>query len=239
VTVAVPGVRVEVRGDVRVLLAADIPDIADAARAAGLDRPWDVVRPRPPGPGTGRGPRAVVELADGTPILVKQYLRGGALARLNRERYLDTRRFTRELDVSRRVRAAGLPAGETLGVVLRRAQPGWRAWGLARFVPDAPDLARVYAGALPPADGLALGRAVRAAVERLHEAGLEHRDLNLGNLLARRGGAGWDVFVIDLDRARWTGRPLGREARARATGRLHRSWRKLFGAAPPFGGGWD
>ncbi len=235
-TGAPPGVRVVARGDTRALFDEEI---ADAALAAGLDRPWERVAPRPAGPGTGRGPRAVVALAGGPRLLVKQYLRGGALARVNRERYLDTRRFLRELDVSRRARDAGLPAGEALGVVLRRAQPGWRAWGLARYVEDAPDLARLYAGALPPEDALALGAAARRFVERLFDAGLEHRDLNLGNLLARREASGWQLFVVDLDRARWAGRPLDRAARARVTGRLHRSWRKLFGASPPFGGGWS
>ena len=59
----------------------------------------------------------------------------------------------------------------------------------------------------------------------MHDRGLAHRDLNLGNLLIRRGTAP-QAFVIDLDRARLHVGPLGFHPRQRALRRLERSYVK-------------
>ncbi len=203
-----------------------------------LDRPWEFVAPAPPGPGTGRGPRGLATLPGLGRVLVKRYLRGGALAHVNPERYFGTRRFEREIETGWSARAAGLPVAETLAVVVRPASPGWHAWGIARFVEDAPDLALWLAGRAsdPPLDG-ELWRAATAAMDALHEGGLEHRDLNLGNLVARRAADGtWEVTAVDLDRARWWGRPVPARVRERVRQRLERSFHKLFpGRALPDG----
>lgn len=45
-------------------------------------------------------------------------------------------------------------------------------------------------------------------VIRLHEAGVEHRDFNLGNILYARDDAGWHFQLIDINRMRFFGRPL-------------------------------
>jgi hypothetical protein len=72
----------------------------------------------------------------------------------------------------------------------------------------------------------------------MHDAGVEHRDLNLGNLLLRRGGSGaGEAFVVDLDRARLWDRPVPLRLRIRALCRLERSTVKLFGERPL--GGFD
>jgi hypothetical protein len=65
---------------------------------------------------------------------------------------------------------------------------------------------------------------VTALVRRMHDRGLEHRDLNLGNLLLRAApGRPSEAFVIDLDRARvWSG-PLPARRRRRGLRRLERS----------------
>ena len=60
----------------------------------------------------------------------------------------------------------------------------------------------------------------------MHDAGVEHRDLNLGNLLVRAGSTGIEAFVLDLDAARIHARPLGPRARRLALRRLERSYVK-------------
>jgi hypothetical protein len=71
-----------------------------------------------------------------------------------------------------------------------------------------------------------------AAVRRMHDLGIDHRDLNAGNLLVRGAGAGAEAFVVDLDRARLSPEPLAFALRRRTLRRLERSWVKLHGAAP-------
>jgi 3-deoxy-D-manno-octulosonic acid kinase len=235
VSAAAPALERTLRGDATVIAPRALMRPLAEVR---LDRPWEFVAAPPPGPGTGRGPRGLATLPGVGRVLVKRYLRGGALARVNPERYFGTGRFEREIATGCVARAAGLPVAETLAVVVRPASPGWHAWGIARFVEDAPDLALWLAGRAsdPPLDG-ALWRAALAVVGRLHEGGLEHRDLNLGNLVARRAADDvWDVVAVDLDRARWWGRPVPERVRERALQRLERSFRKLFpGRALPDG----
>ena len=73
-------------------------------------------------------------------------------------------------------------------------------------------------------------------VRRMHDAGLHHRDLNLGNLLLRRSASGeWEAFVVDLDRAALRPGSLPFGARLRALRRLERSYVKHFGRQGPLG----
>ena len=65
--------------------------------------------------------------------------------------------------------------------------------------------------------------AVAAEVRKLHDAGIHHPDLNLGNILA----AGSQIHLIGYDRARQLGRPLTRGERYGAQSRMYRSLAKL------------
>ena len=65
----------------------------------------------------------------------------------------------------------------------------------------------------------------------MHDEGVEHLDLNLGNLLLRRGDVP-QAFVVDLDRARLHDRPLEFALRQRGLRRLERSYVKLCGDGP-------
>ncbi len=202
--------------------------------AAGLDRPEDALRGRAAVPGSGRGPRAVVRLPGGERVLVKQYLRGGVLARFNRDRYAGAGRFLRELAVGARLRERGLPVGEVRAVVIAGSGPVVRAWGIARFVPGAPDLVRWFTGLVSgEAEAAVLWRSALSLLDRFHDAGLRHPDLNLGNLLARREEKVFRLWLVDLDRARLAPGPLGPGPRAAGRNRLARSYRKIVGREPP------
>ncbi len=201
----------------------------DALREAGLDRPWKVVQEREPGAGTGRGATACVVRRNQCGYFVKHYLRGGVLARVNRDRYFDLARFRRELEVGRRARAAGLPLGEVFAQVFQRARPGWRAWGIAWLVEGGVDLARLLERA-DVADAAELWAGALGTLRLMGERGLEHPDLNLGNLVgARREGEKWVFHVVDLDRARFIGDALAPDICDAMLARLERSWVKVFG----------
>ena len=78
-------------------------------------------------------------------------------------------------------------------------------------------------------------RAVLRAVRVMHDAGVEHLDLNFGNLLVREpAGAAPEAFVVDLDRARLHGGALPVGKRRAALLRMERSYLKSFGDGGPF-----
>jgi tRNA A-37 threonylcarbamoyl transferase component Bud32 len=62
-------------------------------------------------------------------------------------------------------------------------------------------------------------------VRRMHDRGIEHRGLNLGNVLFRPGGEP-AAYVVDLDRGRLHAGPLEFGRRQRALRRLERSYVK-------------
>lgn len=194
---------------------------------------------------TGRGTVLVVDAPVPGPDararwVVRHYLRGGAVAALLRDRYLDvgTSRPERELEASSTARARGLP---TPAVVAGATYPAgtmrYRADLVTELVPDSVDLARVLFEAPPagrgPSDGApalpsrhdAL-RAAGALVVRTARAGLRHPDLNARNVVLRQGDDGVEAHLVDLDRGRIRSTPRPSDARVMRE-RLARSLRKL------------
>jgi 3-deoxy-D-manno-octulosonic acid kinase len=89
----------------------------------------------------GRAEHPLVELPRGEHALVRRYLRGGAMRRVNRSRYFAGRRAYHELLVTERARAAGVSVPVILAAAERRGILGYSAWLASRWIPDALDLA--------------------------------------------------------------------------------------------------
>lgn len=181
----------------------------------------------------GRGRTTIVRLDGRAPLVLKQMRRGGWLGSLWRDRYPGRSRLLDNLRVPAEALRRGVPTPAPVALVLVEGPRGlYRAWLAVEEVVGAQNLIeRLRAKDSPSAAEI---DAVVGAVRRMHDRGVEHRDLNLGNLLVRRAPAGdFQPFVIDLDRARlWDSElPLG--ARIRSLRRLERSTVKLFGERPP------
>jgi hypothetical protein len=144
---------------------------------------------------------------------------------VGRRRLVDNVRIPAEA-VRRGVATPSAPALLLLG-----GPPGlYRGWLAVEEIPGAVDLASRHAGSGPPSRGeMAV---IMDSVRRMHDAGLDHRDLNLGNLLIRGEGEDAEVFVVDLDCARLCEGSLSFRSRQRALRRLERSYVKLCRAAP-------
>jgi tRNA A-37 threonylcarbamoyl transferase component Bud32 len=186
----------------------------------------------------GRGATVVMRpgLPGGAPLVIKGYRHGGLLGRLLPARYLSPARALRAIAASDTARRAGVPAPLVVAGAAERTFPiGCRLYEVSLEVPGSEPLDRALklnGGApapLPPGVRSrrrllieACGRSVRA----LHDAGIDHRDLNLRNLLAAEGPGGPEVQVIDYDGAR-IGPPLSARRRLRALRRLLRSAVKL------------
>lgn len=217
------------RRGTRSLLVAE-PGRIEALVAAGLDDPlrWERLL-REGAAASGRGRSAVLRAAGGA-LRLKRMRRGGWGAALWRDRFPGTRRLYDNLRVAREARRRGVATPAVVALLAVEGPPGLhRAWLAVEEIEGALDVAaRAAAGRAPDREQWEV---LTAAVRRMHDLGVEHRDLNVGNLLLRGGRA----FVIDLDAARLHDGALGFAARQRALRRIERSWvkqRRATGADP-------
>jgi len=216
-----------------VTLVSDV-HCTDALVRAGLDDPSGWRRRLASGnrrrQQEGRGATARVELTPACVARIKQLRRGGWLAPLWRDRFAGTHRVLENLRLPVEAARSGIATPAPLALLIERGLPGLvRAWLAVEEIDDATDLRECFVSGRPPEPGEL--DAVLRLVRTMHERGLEHRDLNLGNLLLRRSGepAAW---VVDLDGARLHLGPLPFTTRQRALRRLERSYVKTCHPRP-------
>ena len=174
----------------------------------------------------GRGGAWFIDAPFG-PTLLRRYLRGGMVARFNRDRYwwhgaAETRSFA-EFRLTRAVAEKGVPVPRPIAAYYRRDGMHYYAAILLEPLNDVRSLADRAAVA---GDGGPWEEGGRL-IARTHRAGLDHADLNAHNLLFDTTGRGW---VIDLDRGRLRIPATG--WRERNLARLKRSLLKLRGERP-------
>ena len=192
--------------------------LEEALLAAGVAFPERLVASAGETGLRGRGALARLELPVGKAVL-RLYRRGGILGKFVRLLSLDRERARSELALHARAIERGASVAEPLAAITRRKGPGFAHALATREVENARDLERVLAEARGKERRKALA-AAGEAVRRLHEAGIDHVDLNVKNVLV----AGDQGVVIDLDRGRAY---LDEAARRRNLVRLLRSAVKL------------
>ena len=204
--------------------------------AAGFDRveTWERALPRGDA-ASGRGATAIFARAEGPSWRLKRMRRGGAAAPLWRDRYPSAGRLVAILASSSEAIRRGIAGAAPVALLLTRDAAGLvRGYAAFEEIEGAEDLAsRVRRRALTRAD-LA---AAMAAIRRLHDQGIAHPDLNLGNVLVRSRGEATEAFIIDLDRAAVGTGPLPFGRRQAAIRRIERSCAKVSGSAAPLGPG--
>lgn len=146
-------------------------------------------------PVAGRGTAWRVTVGDET-WLVRHYHRGGAVARLLRDRYAAAggNRALKELHVSADARARGIPTPEVVAAVSYRDGLFCRFDIAVEYVDHARDLAQLLFE-----DRITNPEDVQRAatlITTMMRSGLKHADLNLKNLLVTPT----DAYIIDLDR---------------------------------------
>lgn len=209
-------------------------DLLGALREAELTRleRWsELLEQAAPGP--GRGGTARVELPGGLRVVLKQMRRGGLAARVWRDRFPGYRRLMANLTFPAQAARRGIRTPAAVALFLRPGALGaCQGWLMTMEVESARDVLSVLRAGTPPRGML---DALMGSVRGMHDLGLRHPDLNLGNLLVRPGEGGHEVFVIDLDAARLESTPLGYRDRLRTIGRIERSYLKSFGHEGPLG----
>ena len=145
----------------------------------------------------GRTRHALIE-AEGEQYVLKSYRRGGALGFLNSNRYWNYRRFLQELEVAAAAQESGVSTAELLGLVLEPAGYGSiRAWMMSRYLPRVQPLYRFFGHERESG----VFRTAGELVARMHEAGIDHPDLHLGNIVGVVDGDQPRAYMLDWDRA--------------------------------------
>jgi tRNA A-37 threonylcarbamoyl transferase component Bud32 len=156
----------------------------------------------------GRNRVIVVPGPQGDQVVVKHFRPRGLRRLLYRFRASKAERAYRNAEALLRL---GLPTPEPIGWGEERRGGGLeQAWLVTRRVPATWNGHHLHDSALGER-GREMLAAVGALVARMHQAGVEHRDLTGGNLLISARDGGWRIEIIDINRMR-LGRRLGRLA---------------------------
>lgn len=170
----------------------------------------------------GRATHPVVTLPTGERAVVRRFLRGGIVRHFNRDRYFHGHRGWDELHALELAAAAGVRVPRPLAAVERRGLVGYRASLATRWIAGATDLDAWLRDAREPERCEAMTEVGRQ-IARMHDAGIAHPDLNLRNVLVAPDG----VYLLDFDRVKLGGAPVGEPRRRRDLLRLRRSAVKL------------
>lgn len=174
----------------------------------------------------GRATAWGTTLPRGGPAVVVRHARhGGLLAALTGDRFLWPGRAPWELEVSERLRAAGVPTPAVVAYALYPAGPGFCRCDVATArLPEGADFPHAWAEA-DGDDRESMLTATAALVRALGLVGAHHEDLNAKNVYLAREGRGWRAYALDVDRVRFL-RPGDGRAAALNLARLLRSLRK-------------
>jgi len=185
---------------------------------------------------SGRGATALLDGASGPRWRVKAMRRGGRLAGIWRGRYPSVRRLVATLSASVEAQARGVPTAAPIALIVEAGPAGFARGAMAfAEIEGSEDLARRLVRRAATRADLA---ATIGAVRDMHDRGVLHPDLNLGNVLLRpRADASPEALLIDFDRATFAPGPLPFAPRQAALRRLERSCAKLTGTPGPWGSG--
>lgn len=166
----------------------------------------------------GRGELLEFPCASGMGI-IRHYRRGGLVRHFLGDLYLLDNRAIKELALHWELFQAGLSVPEPLGASWQRTGPFVRGWIATRRV-DAMELG-AFLRTAPPEEAVRRCMECGHLVRRMHNLGVDHPDLQLGNILV----ASDTEYLIDFDKAvRIHLLPL--KARERNLRRLRRSFLK-------------
>lgn len=177
----------------------------------------------------GRGPVFAVDLPGCGRAVVRHNMRGGWMAKVSKDLFILPTRGFRELVASLRLRASGVSTPEVLAYVAYPKNLLLRRFDVAtREIPNGHDLSVALMKVTDRDHRTMVLEAVVKLLRALTQAGAQHQDLNLKNVLLTAGeGPGLDAHVLDVDRVRFSspGSPLVAKANLDRLIRSLRKWR--------------
>ncbi|WP_372627419.1 lipid IV(A) 3-deoxy-D-manno-octulosonic acid transferase [Arsukibacterium sp.] len=160
-------------------------------------------------------------------LVLRHYYRGGLAGKINKDRFFYQSaiysRAMQEFSLLQWMRQQGLAVPKPVAARYRQTGVSYQADLLIERIRDARDLATILHNdrALTDSEWQAVG----SAIARLHQAGVDHTDLNCRNILLDNHGKVW---LIDFDKCRrrlpgdWQQQNLQRLLRS-----LHKEQKKL------------
>ena len=156
----------------------------------------------------GRGAVRIATLKNGQKVVIRQFLRGGILAKLNRDYFLLPSRLARgsslthsrpylELIALSSLRAQNVAVPRPVAVLVRRLRGlAYHGWIVTELIEDAHNLLALV-NDRPYRELRQLVHQGGTVAKGMLAAGVVHRDLHLGNLLVTPQG----LTLIDFDKA--------------------------------------
>lgn len=152
--------------------------------------------------GTGRGSAYAFRRGDWE-LILRHYWRGGQIKKLLRDQFvfrsLESSRPVREFLLLEYMRALGLPVPRPVAARLVRYRVYYRADFVMEKIADAQVLLEVIASRALPAE---IWQSIGSCIRRLHDAGVQHVDLNSRNIMLDSELSPW---IIDFDNCRLRG----------------------------------
>lgn len=150
------------------------------------------------GSGLGRGGTRFLSGAFGD-VVLKRYLRGGQMARWNRDLYLylgtgHSRPF-REFRLLAWMYQQQLPVPAPIAALVERHGLLYRGALITAMLPETPSLAESLQ--TDNVDSV-VWRSVGRCIRRFHDAGVMHADLNVNNILV---DGSRQVYLVDFDKS--------------------------------------
>lgn len=166
-------------------------------------------------------------------VVVRHATHGGLLGRIVRDRFLPPTRAARELAAAFRLRLSGVPTPEVVAVVTYPAGAMLKRADVATlYVEGGADLSAVLGDRRNDDQRRPILDAVALLLTRLTQAGAQHPDLNLKNVLLTSAEHGYLAHVLDVDRVHFhvPNDPMIARANLDRLVRSLRKWRAGTGA---------
>ena len=191
-----------------------------------FDPEWHREKGTVTGQAKGRGQACFLRF-DGHDLVLRPYLRGGLMGRINADRFArrgaEPSRAFKEYRLLAWMRAQGLPVPHPVAALYAPKGPFYRAALATSTVEGAQPLADIlHARAIDTGDWQCIG----AVIRQMHNKGVDHSDLNCRNILLDADHSPW---LIDFDKC--TRRRAG-AWQAGNLARLQRSLHKERGLHP-------
>jgi tRNA A-37 threonylcarbamoyl transferase component Bud32 len=139
-------------------------------------------------------------------FICRRYHHGGLWGRLAGTTFVGHERMLQELAMYEYGWKSGVPTCQTAALrIEHRLGPlcsGYLVTVAIENVRNLHEMCRAQQGrAVPMGERIEISKAVARALQKMHDNGIYHRDMNANNILVRQTPEGPEAFVIDFDKA--------------------------------------